>query len=173
MGGEESHLYIQSRFYRSPEVLLGMPHNIAIDMWSLGCTLVEIHTGNPLFPGADEIDQMHQIVRILGLPPKHILDKAPATKKYFHRNRDGSYSLKPKKDGSLEPEKTTIDEVIGIRTGGPEGSQPRATKPLKSEYEKFKNLILRMLTLNPESRITPQEVLQHDFFRRTSLRRRC
>ena len=35
--------YIQSRFYRSPEVLLGTPYDLAIDMWSLGCILVEMH----------------------------------------------------------------------------------------------------------------------------------
>ena len=47
--------YIQSRFYRSPEVLLGMPYDLAIDMWSLGCILVEMHTGEPLFSGATEV----------------------------------------------------------------------------------------------------------------------
>ena len=39
------------RFYRSPEVLLGIPYDLAIDMWSLGCILVEMHTGEPLFSG--------------------------------------------------------------------------------------------------------------------------
>lgn len=47
--------YIQSRFYRSPEVLLGMPYDLAIDMWSLGCILVEMHTGEPLFSGSNEV----------------------------------------------------------------------------------------------------------------------
>ena len=47
--------YIQSRFYRSPEVLLGIPYDLAIDMWSLGCILVEMHTGEPLFAGSAEV----------------------------------------------------------------------------------------------------------------------
>lgn len=47
--------YIQSRFYRSPEVLLGTPYDLAIDMWSLGCILVEMHTGEPLFSGSNEV----------------------------------------------------------------------------------------------------------------------
>ena len=47
--------YIQSRFYRSPEVLLGLPYDLAIDMWSLGCILVEMHTGEPLFAGSNEV----------------------------------------------------------------------------------------------------------------------
>lgn len=40
---------------RSPEVLLGIPYDLAIDMWSLGCILVEMHTGEPLFSGANEV----------------------------------------------------------------------------------------------------------------------
>jgi len=51
--------YIQSRFYRSPEVLLGIPYDLAIDMWSLGCILVEMHTGEPLFSGKDEVSNEH------------------------------------------------------------------------------------------------------------------
>lgn len=67
--------YIQSRFYRSPEVLLGVPYDLAIDMWSLGCILVEMHTGEPLFSGANEVDQMNKIVEVLGMPPDHLLDQ--------------------------------------------------------------------------------------------------
>jgi len=56
--------YIQSRFYRSPEVMLGLQYSVAIDMWSLGCILVEMHTGEPLFSGTDQFDQMQKIVQV-------------------------------------------------------------------------------------------------------------
>lgn len=56
--------YIQSRFYRSPEVLLGMPYDLAIDMWSLGCILVEMHTGEPLFSGANEVGKGYSVVTV-------------------------------------------------------------------------------------------------------------
>jgi dual specificity tyrosine-phosphorylation-regulated kinase 1 len=56
--------YIQSRFYRSPEVLLGLPYTVDIDMWSLGCILLEMHTGEPLFSGSDQFDQMQKIVKV-------------------------------------------------------------------------------------------------------------
>ncbi len=46
--------YIQSRFYRSPEVVLGAGYNASVDMWSLGCILVELHTGRPLFQARNE-----------------------------------------------------------------------------------------------------------------------
>ncbi len=50
--------YIQSRYYRSPEVMLGARYTAGIDMWSLGCVLVEMHTGEVLMPGKDELDQV-------------------------------------------------------------------------------------------------------------------
>jgi len=56
--------YIQSRFYRAPEILMGLPYTAAIDIWSLACILVEMHTGEPLFSGSDQIDQMHKIVSV-------------------------------------------------------------------------------------------------------------
>ena len=46
---ERVYTYIQSRFYRSPEVMLGLKYGVEIDMWSLGCILVEMHTGEPIF----------------------------------------------------------------------------------------------------------------------------
>ncbi len=60
------YTYIQSRFYRSPEVLLGMPYNTAIDMWSLGCIAVELFLGLPLFPGTSEYNQLTRIIDMLG-----------------------------------------------------------------------------------------------------------
>ncbi|CAN0524633.1 unnamed protein product, partial [Ectocarpus sp. 12 AP-2014] len=71
--------YIQSRFYRSPEVMLGLPYTTAIDMWSLGCILVEMHTGEPLFAGVDQFDQMCRIVSVLGVTPPDVVERSPST----------------------------------------------------------------------------------------------
>ena len=68
--------YIQSRFYRSPEVMLGLPYTVAIDVWSLGCILVEMHTGEPLFSGVDQSDQMRKLVEVLGMPPPDMIERA-------------------------------------------------------------------------------------------------
>ena len=90
--------YIQSRFYRSPEVLLGIPYDLAIDMWSLGCILVEMHTGEPLFSGKDEFDQVCKIVEVLGIPPAHVLDSASRTEKYFEKGPGGNWMLRRPRD---------------------------------------------------------------------------
>ena len=55
---DQYYTYIQSRYYRAPEVILGIRYTSAIDMWSLGCILFELYGGKPLFAGEDEIDQM-------------------------------------------------------------------------------------------------------------------
>ncbi len=51
---ERMYTYIQSRFYRSPEVILGLAYGMPIDMWSFGCILAELYVGFPLFPGENE-----------------------------------------------------------------------------------------------------------------------
>lgn len=65
--------YIQSRFYRSPEVLLGLPYGADIDMWSLGCIVAELYLGLPLFAGTSELEQLRLIQEALGPMPTHML----------------------------------------------------------------------------------------------------
>ena len=64
---EKIYTYIQSRFYRSPEVILGLCYGVPIDMWSFGCILAELYTGYPLFPGNDEHEQLACIMEIIGV----------------------------------------------------------------------------------------------------------
>ena len=82
--------YIQSRFYRSPEVVLGAPYGMPIDMWSLGCVIAELFLGLPLFPGASEYNLMTRICETLGPPPASMLDKASNAKKFFRRETGGA-----------------------------------------------------------------------------------
>lgn len=51
---EQIYTYVQSRFYRSPEVILRIKYTEKVDIWSLGCILAELYTGEPLFPGNNE-----------------------------------------------------------------------------------------------------------------------
>ena len=61
---EKIYTYIQSRFYRAPEIVLGIPYQAAIDMWSFGCILYELYVGYPLFPGEDEKDHMALMMEV-------------------------------------------------------------------------------------------------------------
>lgn len=77
------YTYIQSRFYRSPEVILGMNYHMAIDMWSLGCILAELKTGFPIFPGESEQEQLSCIMEVLGLPDKDFVNRSSRKRLFF------------------------------------------------------------------------------------------
>jgi len=80
---ERMYTYIQSRFYRAPEVILGLPYDTAIDMFSLGCILAELFTGYPIFPGENEVEQLACHMETLGLPPRSMLEAATRRKMFF------------------------------------------------------------------------------------------
>jgi serine/threonine protein kinase len=84
----EPHQYIQSRFVRSPEILLGLPYDRAADIWSLGAILFEAATGKVLFPATDQGDLMRHHVQVLGPPPGALLHRAPLADRYFVREAD-------------------------------------------------------------------------------------
>lgn len=83
--GHRPFSYIQSRFYRSPEVMLGCQYSTPIDMWSLGCILIEMHSGEPLFSGQNEHEQMFLLVGSRGMPPEEMLAEGDKEKvsKFF------------------------------------------------------------------------------------------
>jgi dual specificity tyrosine-phosphorylation-regulated kinase 2/3/4 len=143
---EKIHLYLQSRFYRAPEVILGINYSEAIDMWSLGCILAELHIGYPLFPGESETDQLLCIMEIKGVPPDYIIEKATKKKQYFDNGVPKIYSnTKGKK---RFPRSKSLHNA------------------LKNPDEFFldfldSNLYLECFEWDPESRITPLDALNH------------
>jgi dual specificity protein kinase YAK1 len=121
------YTYIQSRFYRSPEVLLGLPYSSSIDMWSLGCIVVELFLGLPLFPGSSEYNQVARITEMLGMPPVWMIEMGKQAGDFFEKVTDEfgrkSYRLKSmeqysKDHGTKEQpgkkyfQATTLPEII-------------------------------------------------------------
>lgn len=114
---------------------------------------------------------MNKIVEVLGMPPKHILDQAHKTRKYFDKlSSDGAYVLKKSKDGKKYklPGTKRLHDILGVESGGPGGRRQGEPGHSVSDYLKFKDLILRMLDFDPKSRVTPYYALQHNFFKRTT-----
>ena len=69
--GEPNVAYICSRYYRAPELIFGSTdYTVVIDVWSSGCVMAELLTGNPIFPGSSGVDQLVEIIKILGTPTK-------------------------------------------------------------------------------------------------------
>ncbi|KAI5674867.1 hypothetical protein M9H77_05817 [Catharanthus roseus] len=69
--GEPNISYICSRYYRAPELIFGATeYTTAIDIWSAGCVLAELLLGQPLFPGESAVDQLVEIIKVLGTPTR-------------------------------------------------------------------------------------------------------
>eukprot|EP00252_Welwitschia_mirabilis_P017871 TRINITY_DN397_c0_g1_i1.p1 TRINITY_DN397_c0_g1~~TRINITY_DN397_c0_g1_i1.p1 ORF type:complete len:425 (-),score=65.20 TRINITY_DN397_c0_g1_i1:316-1590(-) len=61
--------YVSTRWYRAPEVLLqSSVYNSAVDMWAMGAIMAELFTFSPLFPGSNELDEIHKICNVIGSP---------------------------------------------------------------------------------------------------------
>ena len=76
--GESNVSYICSRYYRAPELIFGATdYSAAIDVWSTGCVIAELLLGQPLFPGESGVDQLVEIIKVLGLDSTRRLPKTP------------------------------------------------------------------------------------------------
>jgi len=69
--GEPNVSYICSRYYRAPELIFGATdYTTNIDVWSAGCVLAELLLGQPIFPGDSGVDQLVEIIKVLGTPTR-------------------------------------------------------------------------------------------------------
>jgi serine/threonine protein kinase len=82
------YTYIQSRFYRAPEIILGLNYSMAIDMWSLGCILAELYTGIPIFPGENEQEQLGCIMEVMGVPELDLIQKSERKHLFFGKKQE-------------------------------------------------------------------------------------
>uniref|UniRef100_A0A8C3QSR7 Homeodomain interacting protein kinase 4 n=1 Tax=Cyanoderma ruficeps TaxID=181631 RepID=A0A8C3QSR7_9PASS len=126
--------YIQTRFYRAPEILLGLPFCEKVDIWSLGCVMAELHLGWPLYPGNDEYDQVCYICSTLGLPRGELLCAAQKTRSFF--------------------------QLVNV-CPMPDPDQEELAK--RCDLYRMVELLKRMLTWDSRERITPSAALHHPF----------
>ncbi|XP_012875010.1 PREDICTED: homeodomain-interacting protein kinase 3 [Dipodomys ordii] len=166
--------YLQSRYYRAPEIILGLPFCEAIDMWSLGCVIAELFLGWPLYPGALEYDQIRYISQTQGLPGEQLLNVGTKSTRFFCRETDMSRSgwrLKTLEEHetetgmkSKEARKyifNSLDDIVHVNTVMDlEGSDLLAEK---ADRREFVSLLKKMLLIDADLRITPAETLNHPF----------
>ncbi|KAL5615661.1 hypothetical protein BROUX41_005694 [Berkeleyomyces rouxiae] len=157
--------YLVSRFYRAPEIILGIPYDYAVDMWSIGCTLYELYTGKILFTGDNNNQMLKAIQEIRGR----------ITPKMFKRGQLSDAHFDDK--GNFISVET--DNVLGNATvkvlpmTKPTRDLRQRLMSATSEMEEgetqdlalFVDLLEHCLALNPDRRIKPAEALRHPFFK--------
>lgn len=130
--------YVATRWYRPPEVLLGSPiYGKPVDIWGLGCILVELYIQKPLFPGQSTLNQLSKIIELTGLPTEFELAKleSPLTLGMF-------------KSMYVKEHNRDIKQILN-----------------NTEDLNLIDLVKKLLTFDPSRRLTIQETLKHPYFR--------
>ncbi|CAD5195550.1 dual specificity protein kinase YAK1 homolog isoform X1 [Musa acuminata AAA Group] len=162
MEGRTVYSYIQSRYYRSPEVLLGYPYTSSIDMWSFGCIVAELFLGLPLFPGASEYDLLKRMIQILGgQPPDNLLRDAKNTSKFF-KHVGSIYRL--------EHEETSEEVTSAYRVLTEEEFEARESKRPSIGKNYFNHVKLEDIIANyPYRKNLPEEEIIRESLTRLAL----
>ncbi|CAF2094606.1 unnamed protein product [Brassica napus] len=144
-------LYVQSRSYRAPEVILGLPYDEKIDLWSLGCILAELCSGEVLFPNEAVAMILARIVAVLGPIETVMLEKGQETDKYFTKEFDIYH---------LNEESNEVEYIIT--------EESCLEDQLHVSDELFLDFVRSLLEINPLRRPTALEALNHPWLSSSS-----
>lgn len=153
--------YLVSRFYRAPEIILGIPYDFGIDMWSVGCTIYELYTGKIMFSGKTNNQMLKYFMDLKGKMPNKLIRKGTFKDQHFDSNCNFLYH---------EVDKVTEREKVVVMSTLP------ATRDLSAELGgnslppeqnrkvgQLKDLLERTLMLDAGKRITVNHALAHPF----------
>lgn len=157
---QDQNYIVSTRHYRAPEVILGLGWSYPCDIWSVGCILVELCSGEALFQTHENLEHLAMMERVLGPIPPHLLKKVDRhAVKYVRRG------------GWLDwPEGATSRESIRAVMKLPR-LQNLIMQHVDHSAGDLINLLQGLLKYDPSERLTAREALKHSFFSMDNLRR--
>lgn len=142
------HTYVQSRYYRAPEIILGLGYGLEIDMWSLGTILAEIDSGYPLFPARNEKDLILYQMKILGIPPTDVYNYGSRYNKYFLETNGEPIHFRDYTGRKIHPNSRKLENKLKSNTN-----------------LEFIDFIKKCLIWDPKKRMTPDEAFEHPWIK--------
>ncbi|XP_068491401.1 uncharacterized protein [Phaseolus vulgaris] len=157
-GKNEVTPYLVSRFYRAPEIILGLSYDHPLDIWSVGCCLYELYVGKVLFPGLTNNDMLRLHMELKGPFPKKMLRKGAFTEQHF--DQDLNFLATEEDPVTKKAIKRLILNIkpkdIGTLITGSPGEDPKM-------LANFKDLLEKVFVLDPDKRLTVSQALNHPF----------
>lgn len=163
-GDLKRNMYIQSRWYRSPEVLLGIPATPQVDLWSFGCMLVEMFTGVCPFRGNDSYDQMLLIMDAMGMPSQHLRSNCEDATLQKLDEMSLIVTRRWQEHFDLAPGQTRSHKEIQQRLKRKLLSYRPRRNDTDEQREQLVDLVVRLLREDPYERLSAADALTHPLF---------
>ncbi|XP_050697324.1 glycogen synthase kinase-3 beta-like isoform X6 [Eriocheir sinensis] len=155
--GEPNVSYICSRYYRAPELIFGATdYTTNIDVWSAGCVLAELLLGQPIFPGDSGVDQLVEIIKVLGTPTREQIREMNPNYTEFKFPQIKSHPWQKVGDRAL------LTRIADAPNHDKKHQKLRVFR--QRTPEDAINLVSRLLEYTPSARITPLQACAHKFF---------
>jgi len=163
--------YLQPRYYRAPEIMLAVPYDTQIDVWSAGTTLYELATGKILFTGKTNNQMLKQFIDVCGGFPKRMSSEGEFSRKHFN----GSGDFLHKDPDSITGEPVVMSAPVGKPARPLPGllkaaiTTPSAGMEQSAHdqwVEQLADLVGKCLRPDPQRRIEPAQALELPFFKK-------
>ncbi|CAD5231254.1 unnamed protein product [Bursaphelenchus xylophilus] len=162
VGDTEPAPYLVSRFYRAPEIMLGLHYDYGIDLWSVAVTLFEVYTGRIMFPGKSNNQMLKFMMDMKGKLPNKVIRKAIFKDQHFDFNCNFIYNEVDKVTQRekitmmpvIKPTRDLLTDLIGDQELDRDGYK---------RVEQFRDFLDGMLNLETSKRTTCGEALKHPF----------
>ncbi|KAJ1907586.1 serine threonine protein kinase CMGC group [Coemansia sp. IMI 209127] len=145
---------VSTRHYRAPEIILNLGWSFPCDMWSIGCIILELLTGEALFQTHDNNEHLAMMEIVVGKAPSHIVRAVSSDlrSKFFRSNGTARY---PAPENTRQSQKGMRSMRLLSQLVNP------STNPI---YANLHDLLFQLLQYDPNARITAKEACSHPFF---------
>ena len=162
---EELIKHIQSRYYRAPEVILGLPYSHPMDLWSIGCCLYELYMGKIAFQGRSNNEMMKKFIEAKGPVPRKLLRRAAFRDNHY--NHEGVFSVVEDDPVTRQAIRRLIRDAKPVKelSAVLAAHDKNLGEAERRKVSQLADLLDKIFAFDPEKRITVTHALTHPFIK--------